>query len=254
MLNYKIEIRRLTSADALTAKSIIQEANWNQLPTTLTNNLHGSLYYIITLSVVAAAIYSLKYYMCFMNGKCDNYSLFSITFLIPLLVISGLCMSVLVCLLSLIATLFYMYGPPLSDMAHVEVEYLTNPCSVFFVAFAVPSTDSIKELLIGTVAIVPKPLSGHADGVRTAWLRRMAVSIPWRGRGVARQLVQAAVQFCKDHNYIHIELITTEVHKAARKLYESEGFLCKAYKPYSYYGGLVRIWTYEYTLNIICKS
>ncbi|XP_064608319.1 N-acetyltransferase 8-like [Liolophura sinensis] len=150
-------------------------------------------------------------------------------------------------------TLMYLYGPPLWDMKNVTKNYFSDEDSGFWVA-------EFKGQVVGTIAIVKrehgkcghqKCLKNKVDDVeKVAWLRRMAVLRECRGRGVAKSLVETAVQFCKSRDYDKVELITTEVHQAARKLYEKCGFTCTAYLPHKYWKGLVRIWTYEYELPL----
>lgn len=149
-------------------------------------------------------------------------------------------------------TLMYLYGPPLWDMKNVAKSYFSDEDSGFWVA-------ELEGRVVGTIAIVKrqrgkcareKPLGNIANDEKVAWLRRMAVLRDCRGRGVAKSLVEMAVQFCESREYDKVELITTEVHQAARKLYEKCGFTCTAYLPHKYWKGLVRIWTYEYELPL----
>ncbi|MBN2123181.1 MAG: GNAT family N-acetyltransferase [Deltaproteobacteria bacterium] len=57
-----------------------------------------------------------------------------------------------------------------------------------------------------------------------AHLRWFIVSDPWRGKGIGRRLIDAAVTFCRKSAYRKIDLWTFEGLHAARYLYESTGF------------------------------
>lgn len=149
----------------------------------------------------------------------------------------------IILLLQCAAALYYFYGPPLWDIRHVFRIYCSHPDCQFWVAelTGAPHT-SCRTEFVGTVAIVRKNVE---DGKKVAWLRRMAVLGTHQRNGIAENLIATVVKFCKERDYDRIELITTEIQHAARKLYTKLGFTCVAYKPYKYMFGLVRIWTYE---------
>jgi len=140
-----------------------------------------------------------------------------------------------------IAAVYYVYGPPLADLNHISYIYQTNTDTQFWVAEI--KSDNGAADIAGTVAIIQKS-DQHQPGV--AYLRRMAVSNKYRNRGIARQLLESAVIFCRLHRYRRIELITTDIHVAAMHLYRKFGFQCVSYQPRQYFGGLVSIWTYEF--------
>lgn len=141
----------------------------------------------------------------------------------------------------LFGILYYLYGPPLADMQNVEDIYLKNPKEHFWVA-EIPSGQ-----IVGTIAIVYK-------SQEVAWLRRMAVKPGYNGLGIGKSLVKTAVDFCQRHGYSHIELITTEIHHAARNLYTKFGFETFDYKPVPHLGGLIHIWTFWYRYNLLEKE
>ena len=147
-------------------------------------------------------------------------------------------------LIQIFGNMFYIYYH-LRDMYNVEKEYFENKDSCFMVAEV--EFDEIPPVIVGTVAIVRRPSDN-----KTAWLRRMAVLNQFRGYGIGQLLVGKAIQFSNWRNYKKIMLITTEVHKAARTLYTKMGFRCTNYKPYSYVGGWVKIWTYEMEYDLAC--
>ena len=145
--------------------------------------------------------------------------------------------------LQVLGNMFYIYFH-LRDMHHVEKEYFSNPDSCFLVAEV--KFDDIPPVIVGTIAIVRR-----ASDSNTAWLRRMAVLNAFRGYGIGQLLVGKAIQFSSRRKYNKIMLITTEVHKAARALYTKMGFKVRNYKPYSYVGGWVKIWTYEMECDLV---
>jgi len=154
-----------------------------------------------------------------------------------------------VCLAHIIVGVYYVYGPPLFDLNDIYSNYQSSDNTNFWVAETTQAHGSKK--IIGTIAIVSS-LKGMPYSTGVAYLRRMSVLKSCRRRGVANRLLETAVQFCKEHNYVQIELITTKVHQAAMQLYLKSGFYCRSYKPYYYLHGLVAIWTYElvYSINI----
>jgi GNAT superfamily N-acetyltransferase len=62
-----------------------------------------------------------------------------------------------------------------------------------------------------------------------AWLRRTGVKKTWRGKGVGGALVDRVIKHCSQKGFIGIELVTTECHDSARKLYERKGFEVRAF-------------------------
>ncbi|ESP01243.1 hypothetical protein LOTGIDRAFT_86670, partial [Lottia gigantea] len=131
------------------------------------------------------------------------------------IVLSGLVYLCSLCIFVCICTLYYLYGPPLEDMANVQDVYFHNSDTVFLVAIA-------SNRVVGTIAIVHRSTTDKTTKV--AWLRRMAVLRQFRGLGIAKSLIKEAIVFSRTHKYSSIELITTEVHKSARNLYERMGF------------------------------
>ena len=173
----------------------------------------------------------------------------------------------------LMATVYFFYGPNFSDMKQVESSYFSCPGDHFWVA-------EVEGEIVGTIAVVQKQepeLAADSSGDQTrtnsdsvqkrirhtnsedsrnrptprvAWLRRMAVKRSFRGHGIAKQLVRTVINFCRDHDYDVIFLITTEVHQPACALYSSMGFRQKAFKPCKHMGGLINVWTYEFEMDL----
>jgi len=153
---------------------------------------------------------------------------------------------VFVCFAHSTVALYYVYGPPLFDLNDISSNYQLNDNTNFWVAETLPAHG---KQIIGTIAIVSR-LHGMEHSTDVAYLRRMSVLKNCRRRGVANGLLETAVQFCKERNYVQIELITTKAHQAAMQLYLKSGFYCRKYKPYYYLHGLVAIWTYELVYSL----
>ena len=58
----------------------------------------------------------------------------------------------------------------------------------------------------------------------TGRLRRMRVTVAWRRKGVAKALLDEAIDFCRTQGYKRLILDTTEHQTAAQRMYESTGF------------------------------
>ena len=74
-----------------------------------------------------------------------------------------------------------------------------------------------KGQIVGSVAIVRQ--SKHS-----AQLRWFFVHPSYRGRGVGRRLLSAALRFCRDKKYKAVSLWTTSKLDVARHLYTDAGF------------------------------
>lgn len=57
-----------------------------------------------------------------------------------------------------------------------------------------------------------------------AQLRLFGIAPPLQGKGAGTQLMQAAMDYCKEKGYSHIILWTIDICKAALHLYEKFGF------------------------------
>ncbi|MGD8700865.1 MAG: GNAT family N-acetyltransferase [Desulfosarcina sp.] len=68
-------------------------------------------------------------------------------------------------------------------------------------------------------------IDGSHGGTEGAHLRWFILSDALRGQGVGRRLITAAIDFCKVNSYPNIYLWTFEGLDAARRLYESVGFV-----------------------------
>jgi len=157
---------------------------------------------------------------------------------------------VVVCLAHCIVAVYYVYGPPLFDLNDISGNYQSSDKTNFWVAETLPVHG---KKIIGTIAIVSR-LNGMAHSSDVAYLRRMSVLKSCRRQGVANCLLETAVQFCKECNYVQIELITTKAHQAAMQLYLKSGFYCRRYTPHYYLNGFFAIWTYELVYSLRAYS
>jgi GNAT superfamily N-acetyltransferase len=144
-----------------------------------------------------------------------------------------------------------------SDLANIQKTYMSSDKTCFFVAEAfynkndmgwktgnnekpafvseiefeqIDKTGQIsndRELtreLVGTISVMRAK-----ESAVIAWLRRTAVKKEWRAKGVGSALVNRVIKFCSQKGFIGIELVTTECHDSARKLYERKGFEVRAF-------------------------
>lgn len=88
----------------------------------------------------------------------------------------------------------------------------------------------VDNELIGTIALIN---TGHNAGA----IRKMFVKKDYRGKelGVAQQLLEQLLQFCRDKQITNVYLGTVEMLKAAHRFYERNGFVLtdiKDFPPY----------------------
>jgi GNAT superfamily N-acetyltransferase len=92
-------------------------------------------------------------------------------------------------------------------------ESLERQAAATFLAIRGPET-------VGLVRTFVEP-----EDVSSANLVSMWVAPRARGQGIGRQLVVAVVQWARDHDATSVRLWVTETNAAARRLYESCGFV-----------------------------
>ena len=146
-----------------------------------------------------------------------------------------------------------------NNVSKLKEDYLKNRDTCFWVAEATSHRTRNREI-VGTIAITHKRSQSsstsssvssprqreHNNSKKIAWLRRMVVKKRFRRMGIAKRLVTTAIQFCRQHRYDQIELITTDIHSAAKRLYEHVGFECASHRPHQYFHGYLKVWMYEY--------
>jgi ribosomal protein S18 acetylase RimI-like enzyme len=96
------------------------------------------------------------------------------------------------------------------DLDDIQAAYM-RPGSHFWVAEA-PNGD-----IVGTVGVQ------HHEA-NTAEVRRLRVGTNFRRRGIGSALVEAALHFCEDHNYLKVTLDTFMEREPAIKLFEKFRF------------------------------
>ena len=217
-------IRPWRDGDQEQCMSVLREASWSNVWPSFLLTIKKRWFTQITV-MIAAPTYLYTY----------SVSVFLLTIL--LVIFTTL-------LAQILGNLYYIFVH-LKDMKEVQKEYFSNPDCCFWVAEI--KAEDVPPLIVGTIAIVRKRSSSDT---KVAWLRRMAVLNQFRGMGIAHVLVAKAIQFSKKRNYDKITLITTEVHKAARSLYIRMGFQCRDFRPFSYVGGWIKIWTYEMEFDL----
>lgn len=78
--------------------------------------------------------------------------------------------------------------------------------------------------IAGCIAIIKK-------GERSAQLRWFGVDMEVQGMGIGNQLLETAMEFCKEKGYKDIILWTIDILKSARHLYGKFGFKMTEIKP-----------------------
>lgn len=104
---------------------------------------------------------------------------------------------------------------------------LDNPKNIILTA-------RLDNRIVGSVAI-----DGEDLGNNVAHLRWFIVDDGIRGAGVGRKLVAAALAFVDTHAFSETHLWTFSGLAAARRLYESNGFVCVEEQPGSQWGNEV---------------
>jgi GNAT superfamily N-acetyltransferase len=70
-----------------------------------------------------------------------------------------------------------------------------------------------------------------ALGGPVAWLEDLVVAPEWRGQGLGRALVTAAVELCRERGLGRISLLTDDDNHRAQALYASLGFRASSMVP-----------------------
>lgn len=97
------------------------------------------------------------------------------------------------------------------DMDDIESAYMKHPGNHFWVGEADPGQ------IVGMVG-----LQHHEEGVGE--IRRLRVRRDFRRRGIGAALVEAALQFCQQRNYLKVTLDTFMDREPAVKLFEKFHF------------------------------
>jgi len=97
-----------------------------------------------------------------------------------------------------------------ADLRRLEEVYLGEGANFWVV--------EAPDSLVGMAAI------SRVDAT-TGRLRRMRVTAVWRRKGVAKALLNEAIDFCRACGYKRLILDTTEHQTGAQRMYESAGFV-----------------------------
>lgn len=76
------------------------------------------------------------------------------------------------------------------------------------------------DKIVGSIAICK--VDEH-----TAQLRWFLIDPQYHGQGLGHQIIETALDFCKDQGYAHVFLWTADLLSAAKHLYEKFGFVHK---------------------------
>jgi ribosomal protein S18 acetylase RimI-like enzyme len=99
------------------------------------------------------------------------------------------------------------------DIDDIPAAYMTSPGSHFWVA----ESQVDKREIVGMIGV-----QHHEDNVGE--IRRLRVSEGFRRRGIGSQLVETAVRYCKENNYLKIALDTFMEREPAIRLFEKFHF------------------------------
>lgn len=104
------------------------------------------------------------------------------------------------------------------DIDDIESAYMNTPGSHFWVAVTKPTPGSSENCqVIGMIGV-----QQHEDNVGE--IRRLRVRKDMRRRGVGSALVETALKFCQERNYLKIALDTFMEREPAVKLFEKFHF------------------------------
>lgn len=98
-----------------------------------------------------------------------------------------------------------------ADIDDIQSVYMSNPGNHFWVAAAHDGE------VVGMIGV-----QHHEAG--SGEIRRLRVASHYRRRGIGSALVEAAVRFCEQHNYLKVTLDTFMEREPAVKLFEKFRF------------------------------
>lgn len=97
------------------------------------------------------------------------------------------------------------------DIDHIHEAYMTRPGSHFWVA------ESASSHIVGTIGV-----QHHEDGIGE--IRRLRVRRDYRRRGIGTVLLETALRFCQEHNYLKVTLDTFVEREPALRLFDKFRF------------------------------
>ncbi|XP_020856797.1 N-acetyltransferase 8-like [Phascolarctos cinereus] len=162
--------------------------------------------------------------------------------------------SLVLCLLSLLGLLAgqwlsfrhcvirYVDNSLHADLLDIQKSYLSGTGSSFWVAES-------EHQVVGIVGAhrAKRPI-GRGNYLE---LQRLSVKSTYRGKGLARTLVQTVLQLARDQGYDGVVLETTNSNYPARRLYESLGFWKSHESGYylNWWQGFLSLWCYQYDFS-----
>jgi ribosomal protein S18 acetylase RimI-like enzyme len=103
------------------------------------------------------------------------------------------------------------------DIDDIEAAYMRTPGNHFWVAETLVPADGAQGELVGMIGV-----QHHEEGA--AEIRRLRVARNVRRRGVGSKLMETAVRWCQEHNYLKVTLDTFIEREPALKLFEKFRF------------------------------
>lgn len=103
------------------------------------------------------------------------------------------------------------------DIDDIESAYMRPDGNHFWIAETKPGNSGEKPQVVGMIG-----LQHHDEGA--AEMRRLRVAQEWRRRGIGSKLIEKALAWCHDHNYLKLTLDTFVERDAAIKLFEKFHF------------------------------
>jgi ribosomal protein S18 acetylase RimI-like enzyme len=103
------------------------------------------------------------------------------------------------------------------DIDDIDSAYMRDPGNHFWVAETAAQSDGGAAQVVGMIGV-----QHYDDGVGE--IRRLRVRIDHRRKGIGSKLIEMALRFCQEHNYLKITLDTFMEREPAIKLFEKFHF------------------------------
>ena len=103
------------------------------------------------------------------------------------------------------------------DIDDIEFAYMQPEGNHFWVAETIPASTSEHAPVVGMIGV-----QHHEENA--AEIRRLRVARELRRRGIGSKLVEAALRWCQEHNYLKVTLDTFMEREPAIKLFEKFHF------------------------------
>ena len=103
------------------------------------------------------------------------------------------------------------------DIDDIEAAYMSTPGNHFWVAEMLVPADGAQGEIVGMIGV-----QHHEESA--AEIRRLRVARHARRRGVGTKLMETALRWCQEHNYLKVTLDTFIEREPALKLFEKFRF------------------------------